>query len=312
MESIFRSIEIGCIALDLSYKEYLEYREQHTKDLGKPVSIKQYEGLKVWFGSSADDIISQAGQVSQTEIARREDLYEAAYWAFDARWKKVPMTTRDAFKTSVRGLVSKIEKQKLVSEQLIDLVGRLAIFLDRGDEQAWLHLLAHAPASLLKPKLEAINNEQECKQAYRDFYSKSKAEITFYQWAAIWNFVQERLTERTQQKDNVQELPVVVDFQKQGFKDRVFSGWRRGKLARKEFEVDKLDNLEVKVNVVIPEDLYCLTKSFFLGMFGPTLKAMKSKLEFKEKYNLVGPAHILEEIDEYIDIEMRRLLEVRK
>lgn len=99
---------------------------------------------------------------------------------------------------------------------------------------------------------------------------------------------------------------VTIDFLKKGYEGKVYSGRKRGELARQDFRVNELDESNIKVDVIIPQHLFSLTSSFFLGMFGPTLKKLGSKSKFKEKYNLKGSSIILEEIDEYIDRELRR------
>ncbi|MDT8505423.1 hypothetical protein OYC61_014050 [Alcaligenes nematophilus] len=99
---------------------------------------------------------------------------------------------------------------------------------------------------------------------------------------------------------------VIIDFQKRGFEGKVFSGRRRGELARDEFDLDSLDKKNVKVQVIVPSSLFSLTSSFFLGMFGPTLRSLDSKSQFQSKYHFEGPATILEEVNQYIDTELRR------
>lgn len=99
---------------------------------------------------------------------------------------------------------------------------------------------------------------------------------------------------------------VNINFENSGYKGKVFSGRSRGELARKQFNLNDLDNRDIRVNVVVPNGLFSLTSSFFLGMFGPTLRTLGSKERFQQKYHFTGPEPILEELDQYIDTELRR------
>ena len=73
-----------------------------------------------------------------------------------------------------------------------------------------------------------------------------------------------------------------VDFNK--FGGPVYSGRDRGQLARKESDMDTLDLTNEPVHVKIASDTYALTSSFFLGLFGPSIKKCGSKEAFLNKF----------------------------
>ncbi|MBD9476163.1 hypothetical protein IB268_24835 [Achromobacter sp. ACM01] len=100
---------------------------------------------------------------------------------------------------------------------------------------------------------------------------------------------------------------VIIDFQQRGYEGRVYSGRPRGELARRELGIDRLDAAtNVDVEVRVPDKLYGLTSSFFLGLFGPSLNFFGSKEAFQKKYKIIASRPIMEEIDEYIETELRR------
>jgi len=65
---------------------------------------------------------------------------------------------------------------------------------------------------------------------------------------------------------------------------RFLSGRPSGELARRHFNLDRLDTDKVEINdVQIPEDVYAMNLSFFLGMFGPSIRKW-GKDGFREHY----------------------------
>lgn len=69
----------------------------------------------------------------------------------------------------------------------------------------------------------------------------------------------------------------------------ILAGRDRGERARKEEKLDSLDRAEeVEVTVVIPEHIYSVNSSFFLGMFDRSIRALGAE-GFRRRYKFVGP-----------------------
>jgi hypothetical protein len=67
---------------------------------------------------------------------------------------------------------------------------------------------------------------------------------------------------------------------------KVFSGRMRGRHWRKQFRLDRLDRETGSVVVKIPADVFSVNMSFFLGLFGESVRtlgveAFFSKYEFE-------------------------------
>ena len=69
---------------------------------------------------------------------------------------------------------------------------------------------------------------------------------------------------------------------------RVFAGRQRGEEVRSKAGLGRLDLADVRVSVVIPDDTFSLTSFFFLGMFGPSIRAL-GRDGFRAKYCFSGP-----------------------
>jgi hypothetical protein len=83
-----------------------------------------------------------------------------------------------------------------------------------------------------------------------------------------------------------------------GGKVRNLSGRLRGLAAREKFKLDKLDQSEAPVCVVVPGYVYSLTPSFFQGLFGDSVKAIgNSSAKFREHFQFVAPAPVLQQIE---------------
>lgn len=64
---------------------------------------------------------------------------------------------------------------------------------------------------------------------------------------------------------------------------KVFAGRERGKYWRKEFALDDLDNAPDPVQVMIPNDIIAVNISFFLSMFGKSVRKL-GKDRFRSHY----------------------------
>lgn len=73
----------------------------------------------------------------------------------------------------------------------------------------------------------------------------------------------------------------------------VFSGRDRGIAARREFQLDSSEDLSDSVEVLLPDNTYTVTSSFFLGLFGDSVRKCGSLSQFEKKYHFKGPSFLL-------------------
>jgi hypothetical protein len=66
----------------------------------------------------------------------------------------------------------------------------------------------------------------------------------------------------------------------------LLSGRDSGLAARKRFNVSKLDSSNEPVTVVIPDEVFSMNTSFFLGLFGDSVRAL-GPTRFRQKYTFV-------------------------
>lgn len=74
--------------------------------------------------------------------------------------------------------------------------------------------------------------------------------------------------------------------------------WDRNQaaLARRQLGLDKLDQFETNVVVKIPETVYSVAPSFFLGLFEGTLKKYGGYDRFFSKYKFSASSLVLQQI----------------
>lgn len=80
---------------------------------------------------------------------------------------------------------------------------------------------------------------------------------------------------------------VILDFS--DLSGPVHSGRAKGELARRTFELEELDISGVSVIVRIPENTYSVTTSFFLGLFGDSIRKAGSRSAFLDRYRFEAP-----------------------
>ena len=68
---------------------------------------------------------------------------------------------------------------------------------------------------------------------------------------------------------------------------KVFSGREAGYTCREFFKLDELDKAGTEITVIIPEEVYSVNSSFFLGMFGDSIRSL-GKDRFRSQYHFVG------------------------
>ena len=68
---------------------------------------------------------------------------------------------------------------------------------------------------------------------------------------------------------------------------KVFVGREAGQVCREFFKLDELDKVGAEVTVTIPEEVYSVNSSFFLGMFGDSIRSLDED-GFRSQYHFVG------------------------
>lgn len=81
---------------------------------------------------------------------------------------------------------------------------------------------------------------------------------------------------------------------------KVLSGRKEGKNVRDRLSLDTIDNTLEVVKVIFPEDIISLNSSFFLGLFGPSVRQL-GKEKFEEKYKFECPQFIVNSINDGIE-----------
>lgn len=89
-----------------------------------------------------------------------------------------------------------------------------------------------------------------------------------------------------------------IDFRR--FDGPVYTGRSRGERLREQLKLDKIDFENFEIEVVIPEDTYTVTSSFFLGLFGPSVVRLGSKDAFYRKFHFKTPEFLRQDLDGYI------------
>ena len=64
-------------------------------------------------------------------------------------------------------------------------------------------------------------------------------------------------------------------------------GGEAGQVCREHFKLDEVDRTGDTVQIVIPLDAYSVNSSFFLGMFGESIRDLGEE-RFRSQYQFVG------------------------
>lgn len=92
---------------------------------------------------------------------------------------------------------------------------------------------------------------------------------------------------------------MIIDFGKMG--GPVFVGRAPGEVARREFRLDSEDSKPEPVSVRIPASVFSINSSYFLALFGPSIRALGSRDAFLAKYVFTCPDEFWETIHECIE-----------
>ncbi len=93
-----------------------------------------------------------------------------------------------------------------------------------------------------------------------------------------------------------------IDFRTLGMP--VFTGRSRGENLRKQLRLDQISSEEV-VHVYIPEEVYAVTSSYFLGLFGPSIRSEGSADAFFQKFKFDAPPLIKDAIADFVSRALR-------
>ena len=95
---------------------------------------------------------------------------------------------------------------------------------------------------------------------------------------------------------------VTINFSELGMP--VFTGRARGLSDRARLKLDDIDKKDETVRVLIPSDVYTVTSSYFLGLFGESIRAL-GRDDFIRRYSFDSPSHIAHKIDDWISRALR-------
>ena len=88
-------------------------------------------------------------------------------------------------------------------------------------------------------------------------------------------------------------------------KAKVFAGRERGKYCRAHFRLNELDDSPDEIEVIIPEDIISLNISFFLNMFGESVRKL-GKDGFINHYKFVSDPVLEPGIQQGIEQALKR------
>jgi hypothetical protein len=93
---------------------------------------------------------------------------------------------------------------------------------------------------------------------------------------------------------------IIIDLDRYKSKtSRVYSGRDRGEAVRKELNLDFVDNSPDVIFIKVPLDTISINSSFFLGMFGESVRKLTEQ-GFRKKYVFQAKEVINRNIDEGI------------
>lgn len=84
----------------------------------------------------------------------------------------------------------------------------------------------------------------------------------------------------------------------------IFAGRDKGKHWRVVFRIDELDTADGPVNVQVPDDVYLISPSFFLSLFGVSVRRLGMS-RFHEKYRFLGSEDIQMQVEKGIALALK-------
>lgn len=94
----------------------------------------------------------------------------------------------------------------------------------------------------------------------------------------------------------------IIQIKFSEFDGPLFSGRQRGINSRIKAKLDDIDNSNIKVSFIMPDDLLTITSSFFLGMFDKSITKYPNKKDFFSKYSFKNlPESIYIQMNDWFD-----------
>jgi len=87
---------------------------------------------------------------------------------------------------------------------------------------------------------------------------------------------------------------------------QILAGREKGAEIRNRLGLDKIDKNQEHVEITIPENLYSINSSYFLGLFGPSVRSL-GEAGFKENYTFTGDDIFKDNIDDGISRAIKEI-----
>ncbi|MCP3460316.1 hypothetical protein [Bradyrhizobium sp. CCGUVB23] len=87
---------------------------------------------------------------------------------------------------------------------------------------------------------------------------------------------------------------------------RNLSGHERGHAARAKYGLDQADQDGESVRVVVPDEIYSITSSFFQGMFCESVRSSGHRDGFLARFEFDAPPVVLRQIERGIEASLMR------
>lgn len=99
-------------------------------------------------------------------------------------------------------------------------------------------------------------------------------------------------------------MKIDLDELTQGGRVHNLSGRPLGEQSRNWAKVEAMDNAIEAVSVEIPNHIYSISPSFFLGMFGESVLKLNGPEPFFKKYQFTGPTKVVSQVRQWADRAM--------
>lgn len=76
----------------------------------------------------------------------------------------------------------------------------------------------------------------------------------------------------------------------------VLSGRKKGEAIREKWKLQTIDSNEI-YEIIVPEQVTTFNPSFFLGLFGPTVRSLGEDC-FKKTFHFAGSDYVLQDVEE--------------
>ena len=87
---------------------------------------------------------------------------------------------------------------------------------------------------------------------------------------------------------------------------RNLSGHERGRAARSKYRLDEADGSAELVRVIVPEDVYSITSSFFQGMFSESVRKAGNREGFLARFEFDAPPVVLRQVERGIEASLMK------